>query len=227
VACRTSFYRDSRHLYRHAELDRLPWLEYGFGTRSSGHWVDGSLVTARQMHSDVCLWLDQPPARPPAADALITSTPGLLVGVRTADCVPILIVDERLRAVAAVHAGWRGSALGVAARAVAALSARLSSRPEDLLAALGPAICGRCYQVGPEVAQRFSPWFPELSAASRPVRLDLVEVNRRQLIQAGLAAVRVYSGAPCTSCQPQEFYSHRRGSGESGRMLSAVGIRLE
>ena len=189
--------------------------------------MDGSLVTARQMHSDVCLWLDQPPARPPAADALITSTPGLLVGVRTADCVPILIVDERLRAVAAVHAGWRGSALGVAARAVAALSARLSSRPEDLLAALGPAICGRCYQVGPEVAQRFSPWFPELSAASRPVRLDLVEVNRRQLIEAGLAAVRVYSGAPCTSCQPQEFYSHRRGSGESGRMLSAVGIRLE
>lgn len=227
MACGISFYIDSRHLYRHTELDRLPWLEHGFGTRLSGHWADGNLVTARQMHSDVCLWLHQPPARPPAADALLTSTPGLLVGVRTADCIPILIVDERLRAVAAVHAGWRGSALGVAAKAVVALSARLSSRPEDLLAAIGPAICGRCCEVGPEVAQRFSPWFPELSAASHPVRLDLVEANRRQLIEAGLAAARVYSGAPCTACQPQEFYSHRRGSDQGRRMLSAVGIRLE
>ena len=219
------FHQDSRQLYRVSEFDRLEWLEHGFGTRASGYWVRTNLVKLRQMHSHVCLCVDRAPGAPLAGDALLSATPGLLLGIRTADCLPILIADPRHKAVAAVHAGWRGSALGVAAKAVQALALHFSSRPEDLQAALGPGICGRCYMVGPEVARSFGAWFPELAEASGPTHLDLVEVNRRQLIQAGLPPQCIYQGAPCTACTPAEFYSYRRDRSESGRMLSVIGVR--
>ncbi len=220
-----AFYQDPRQVYRVAELERLDWLEHGFGTRASGHWAEGSLVTLRQVHSDVCLRVDRlPPARP-AGDALLTSAAGLLLGIRTADCFPILMADPRHRAVAAVHASWRGSALRVAAKAVQALAAHFSSRPDELWAAMGPGICGCCYRVGPEVARQFAGWLPALAGASGPTLLDLAEVNRRQLVEAGLAPERILLGAPCTHCTPEGFYSYRREPSNPGRMLSVIGVR--
>ena len=220
-----TFYKDSRQVYRVGELARLEWLECGFGTRASGRWTEGSVVSPRQVHSDVCLLVDRVPEEPPASDALLTSTPGLLLAVRTADCLPILIVDPRCRAVAAVHAGWRGTAGAVSARAVQEMARHFASRPEELQVAIGPGICGRCYEVGPEVARRFSPWLPELADASRPLLVDLAEVNRRQLFAQGVPLGSIHTGAPCTACSEAEFYSYRRERANAGRMLSAIGIR--
>lgn len=218
------FYKDTRQVYRLSQLDQFQWLDHGFGSRLSGAWVSGPLATLRQIHSDLCVCADGAAGCLGQGDALVSNTPGHYLGVRTADCLPILIVDERQHAVAAVHAGWRGSAAGIAIRAVATLGERFSSRPEDLVVAIGPGICGKCYTVGPEVAATFQPWFPERSDLDRQTTLDLEEANRRQLIAAGVLLSRIHAGAPCTFCQPAEFHSHRRDPGRAGRMLSAVAI---
>jgi YfiH family protein len=134
------------------------------------------------------------------------------------------MVDERLRAIAAVHAGWRGTVQQIAARAVEALAARYSSRPEDLVVAIGPGICGKCYTVGAPVAVQFQAWFPERTDLDRVTTVDLTEANRRQLVAAGVPEGRICTGAPCTCCRSEEFYSHRRSGGKPGRMISAIGI---
>ena len=220
-----TFYKDTRQVYRVRELDRFPWLDYGFGTRASGAWAEGPRVLLRQVHSAVCLRVDRVPRERPAGDALLTATPGLLLAIRTADCLPILIVDPRRPAVAAVHAGWRGTALAVSARTVQALARDFASRPEELEVAIGPGIGACCYQVGPEVARQFGAWLPELAEAAGPVRLDLAEVNRRQLIQAGVPPANLHVGAACTACSAAEFCSFRRERSKAGRMLAAIGIR--
>jgi YfiH family protein len=221
------FYKDRHQVYRVTELERYPWLEHGFGTRLSQGWPPEPLVRMRQVHSAICLCADDLASGIETGDALISRTPGRYLSVRTADCIPILFVDERLRAVAAVHAGWRGTAQQIAVRAVDGLRARYSSRPEDLAVAIGPGICGKCYTVGPAVAGRFRTWFPERTDLDRETAIDLAEANRRQLLAAGVPEGRIYTGAPCTSCRAEEFHSHRRSGGKPGRMISVVGIRLE
>src|ERR1019366_9575599 len=122
------------------------------------------LVTMRQFHSDVIYVAapaaDASNADAPRADALITRTPGLLLGVQTADCVPILLADTRHCVVAAVHAGWRGTLARIAMKALGRMRMEFGTRPRDVVAALGPAIGRCCYEVGPEVAQAFAAQFP-------------------------------------------------------------------
>lgn len=211
------FYKDQGQVYRVAELDRLSWLDHGFGTRSAGSWTPGPPVWVRQVHSARCVRADGVFGCLGEADCLVTNSPGCYLTIRTADCIPILLVDERQRAAAAVHAGWRGTAQAIAAGAVEFLGERFGSRPEDLLAAIGPGICANCYEVGPEVAVQFG-------LAGR-TKLDLAEANRRELIGAGLDSSRIFANAPCTSCRPGEFHSWRRDHGKTGRMVSAVAIR--
>ena len=221
------FYKDRQQVYRVSELERFAWLEHGFGTRLSEGWPPEPLVRLRQIHSTICLCGDDAAEFEGTGDALISNTPGRYLSVRTADCIPILVVDERCRSIAAVHAGWRGTADGIAARTVEALAARYSSRPEDLSVAIGPGICGKCYTVGAQVAARFQTWFPEQTDLDRTTTVDLAEANRRQLEAAGVPGCRIYMGALCTSCHSAEleFYSHRRSGGKPGRMISVVGIR--
>lgn len=219
------FYKDTRPVYRLRELDALAWLDHGFGTRLAGSWTPGPLATLRQVHSNLCVCADGAAGCLGQGDALLSRTPGRYLGIRTADCLPLLIADERLHVVAAVHAGWRGTAASIAVKAVEAMAERFSSRPEDLIVAVGPGICGKCYTVGPDVAGKFRHWFPERSDLERETTLDLAEANRRQLIAAGVPAGRIHTGAPCTLCQAEDFHSHRRSPGKAGRMLSAIAIR--
>jgi YfiH family protein len=218
------FYKDARFVYREEALDRLPWLDHGFGTRLSGSWAPEPLAWVRQIHSDRWIRTDGAAGCLGEADCLISASPGAYLSIRTADCIPVLIVDQRLRAVAAIHAGWRGSAAAISAKAVNAMQQEFGSRPEDLIAAIGPGICGACYEVGPEVASQFAPWFPERSDLDRRGPLDLTEANRRQLLKAGLRPSSVFSGAPCT-CHSDEFHSWRRERERTGRMVSAIAIR--
>lgn len=222
-----SFYRDPQQVYRVRELERLEWLELGFGTRASGDWVAGELVTLRQIHSALCVWADGAASSAAAGDALVSNTPRRFLGIRTADCLPILMVDEQRRAIAAVHAGWRGTARRIAPKVVDTLVTRFDSRPEDLLVAIGPGICASCYQVGPEVACQFHPWFPELARVGDQTNLDLAEANRRQLVEARVPAGRIYTAGLCSSCRPEEFFSYRRDPQTAGRMLSVIGLAGE
>lgn len=153
-------------------------------------------------------------------DGHVTATPGLLLTVSTADCVPAFLVDAERRAVALVHAGWRGAAGGVLEAGIAALAAG-GSRPEDLLLHLGPAICGACYEVGPEVFDALGEPVP-----SAPATVDLRAVLERRALVAGLRGDRITTSAHCTRCEAagrREFHSHRAGDPE--RQIAYLGLR--
>lgn len=218
-------HKDTQFVYRARDLERHAWLDHGFGTRHSKNWPPGPLVWLRQVHSDRCLSADGSQGCLGEGDAVISNTPGLYLSIRTADCIPILMADERLRAIAAVHAGWRGTVQRIAVKTLEALAARFSSRPADLTVAIGPGICGKCYTVGPEVAARFRLWFPERTDLDRDTTIDLAEANRRQLVEAGVAPCRICMSGLCTVCRAEEFHSHRWSGGRPGRMISAIAIR--
>ncbi len=212
------FYRDPENIYRVTELDRLPWLVHGFGTRLSdipAHFAQ--LATLKQIHSSSCVAAEGRSGILGEGDALLENLPGSVVAVKTADCIPILLVDERSRAVAAVHAGWRGTAARIAAGAVASMTARFGTRPEDLHAAIGPGIGKCCYEVGPEVAAQFG--------GQGRGHIDLADANRRQLEESGVTPQRIYASNLCTMCRSEEFDSFRRDPKAAGRMYSFAGIR--
>jgi YfiH family protein len=160
----------------------------------------------------------------PEADAAFTSEPGVLIGIETADCLPVLLADPVRRAAAAAHAGWRGSSQGVTLAAARALLAE-GSRARDLVAALGPAIGPCCYEVGEELRGHFGRGEQELFRPrqnGRP-RLDLRELNRRQLLASGLLPERIASLAECTRCRADLYHSFRRDGSGAGRMINWVG----
>jgi hypothetical protein len=211
------FYKDSRQIYRVTELDALPWLVHGFGTRlASVPAVYGNLATLRQVHSAVCVQASGRAGVLGEGDALLENRPGSVVAVKTADCLPILLVDEGHGAVAAVHAGWRGTVAGIAQRAVEAMRAEFGARPGELHAAIGPGIGKCCYEVGPEVAAQFG--------QQGRAHVDLAAANRRQLMDAGVTPERIYASNLCTMCRCEEFHSFRRDKEAAGRMYSFAGI---
>ncbi len=199
-------------------MEAFPWLIHGFGTRLSDIPAHFShLATVKQIHSAECVAAGGRTGVLGEADALIERTPGSVVAVKTADCIPVLLIDERLRAVAAVHAGWRGTVARIAAGAVEAMGRAYGSRVEDLHAAIGPGIGKCCYEVGPEVAAQFG----EVGR----VHLDLAAANRRQLEEMGVTPGRIHASNLCTMCRSGEFYSFRRDQNAAGRMYSFAGIR--
>lgn len=184
------------------------------------------LFTARQVHGARVAVVESAttPAQlaPVEADVVATAVPGAVVGVYTADCVPILLADDEGR-VAAAHAGWRGTVAGVAAAAVEALEA-LGARRQRLRAALGPSICVRCFEVGEEVAAAFSAVVPAAvvrDLGSRP-HIDLWLANRLLLEGARVPAAAIDAAPPCTHCQAERFFSFRRDGAGIGQQLSFV-----
>jgi YfiH family protein len=170
-------------------------------------------------------------------DGLITDVPGVLIGVGTADCVPVLVVDTKNRAVAALHAGWRGTVAGIVERGVAMMKAEYGSQVEDLVAAVGPSIGGCCYSVGEEVREQFRAKYRYAEELFRvadeddteQMYLDLWEANLRQLLDAGLGAAQISVVGECTCCALDEggklkYFSHRGEKGVAGRMLNVVGV---
>ena len=211
------FYKDSRQIYRVTELDSLPWLVHGFGTRLANvPALFENLATLRQIHSATCVGAAGRHGVLGEGDALLENTSGSVVAIKTADCLPILLVDDRHRAVAAVHAGWRGTVAGIAQRAVEAMRAQFGSVPEDLRAAIGPGIGECCYEVGPEVAAQFG--------RQGRAHVDLAEANRRRLMDAGVTPERIYASNLCTMCRADEFHSFRRDKEAAGRLFSFAGI---
>jgi polyphenol oxidase len=195
-------------------LERLPWIEHGFGTRQELA-TTADLATVNQIHSNLVLMADAP-GLCGDGDALVTNCPGVAVSIRTADCYPILLVDTRHRAVAAVHAGWRGTATHIIDRTLEKMHAEFGTAPPDVHAAIGPGIGVCCYEVGEEVASQFG-------FAAR-THLDLALENRKQLETAGVAPQNIEALDVCTFCDAKRFFSYRREKEKAGRMTSYIRI---
>lgn len=200
-------------------LLKLDWLVHGFG-ESNSVYPEG-FATVHQIHSDIVLNAGRCGGQLGQGDALVSNFAGLTVAVKTADCVPILLCDPKTRAVGAVHAGWRGTAENIVAKAVEKMASIYGANPSDIIAAIGPSIGPCCYEVSPEVARRFGKWVPEWEQFSTPGNIDLARVNRIQLEQAGVTSI--WSAGVCTRCD-RRFWSFRRQKENAGRMFSFIGV---
>jgi YfiH family protein len=224
-------------------------LALGAGTRGKA-WP---LVVNRQVHSDVIHVLRKAPAGPFTGDGIVTNLSGVAIAILTADCLPVLLVDRKNRAVGAFHAGWRGTVKRIVEKGVGIMRREFGSRPEDLRAVIGPGIQKCCYEVGEELRMEFQSQFAYAQELfhevqeSDPVRqrypllfmnarapghgdlciqlhLDLSEANRRQLLDAGLKERAITVVGECTACNRKKFFSHRAEQGRTGRMLAVIGI---
>lgn len=211
------------------------------------------LVTVRQIHSSV-LVVSGGTGPVCKGDGLMTNERGVLLGIQTADCIPVLVADRKRKVVAAFHAGWRGTVKRIVECGIGRMRFEFGCRPQDMIAAIGPGIGPCCYAVGEEVVSEFESQFaygrdlfhevpdsdpvrikypmlfmsqraPGHSPIGPAIHLDLVEANRRQLVDAGLGVEAIQIVGGCTSCQHHLFFSHRASRGRSGRMLSVIGIR--
>jgi YfiH family protein len=219
------FRLDSENVYRAQALEEISWLEHGFGTRLSSRWPDtADFTTVQQIHSDKVLIADRAGCLG-EGDALISNQPGIALSVRTADCLPILMTDTRNRAVAAVHAGWRGTLLEIVPKTVRAMGEQFGTSPEDLVIAIGPGIGACCFEVGPEVATQFSALFPERGDLNRRTKIDLVETNLRLLGRNDGSVRQIATSGLCTCCQAELFHSYRRDREQAGRMVSVIRLR--
>ena len=191
------------------------------------------LVLMGQVHGDRIFILDgdgPPPGSIPECDGLITARPWIALAIRTADCVPLLFVDPVRRVIGVAHAGWRGTALRIASKMVDLFEKRFSSRLEDIVIAIGPAIGVCCYQVDAPVYAAFSSW----SGADRFFRpcpedgrwmLDLASANRIELMERGAPEGNILSAGYCTVCRRDLFFSHRASLGCTGRQVNFIMVR--
>ncbi|HEY8551740.1 MAG TPA: peptidoglycan editing factor PgeF [Vicinamibacterales bacterium] len=214
----------------------------GLGRATAPSWDDIATYSGlpadrlwhlRQVHGCRALVVDEETpavsAALPEADALLTLRPGVAVAVKVADCVPVLIAHRDGRGVAAVHAGWRGTAQRIVQETAGALARACGTPASDLIAAIGPSIGVCCYEVGPEVREAFAAthaagavdrWFRP--ASGDRFHLDLWQANREQLIDAGLAPEQIHVAALCTATHDTVFHSYRRERGSVGRMLAVI-----
>jgi YfiH family protein len=217
---------DRRHLV--APLLLQAGLSHFFGTRHLDNLegLGGVACGLRQVHGDQVIRVDDPATLQGdvQGDALTTDRVGVLITVSTADCVPILLFDPVRRVISAVHAGWRGTLLGIVKRAVSEMGRHFGSAPDDLMAAIGPAIGRCCFEVGPEVWRGVSSAHQDVVVVRKTdekAMLDLPQLNAIQIEEVGLLPARIAICDRCTACAPELFYSYRR-EGKTGRMISGI-----
>lgn len=218
-------------------FERIPFLKHGFGNGSgkeqdfkkSGEWDGFHPLLLKQVHSDIIHFIDEPPRRRLCGDALVTRLPGLLLVIKTADCLPVLLVAEKWRVIAAVHCGWKGTRLKVLGKAVRGMRERYSVDPGSLLAAFGPCIGAGCYEVGEDVRSLYAEagfsasLFSPASGRRGKYLFDLRTAARQQLCGLGVQEKNIFAVDTCTHCDPA-YPSYRRDRKDCGRMLSFIGL---
>lgn len=233
------------------ERNRAAFLQKLGARNGKKEWP---LVTLRQIHSDLIHCVNDLPKESLVGDGLITRRPGILLGIQTADCLPVILVDTKQKAVGVFHAGWRGTVKRIVEKGVGEMRRWFGTLPKNVNAAIGPGIHACCYDVGPEVRQQFESQFayaedlfreikesdpvrekypllfltaraPGHSELPTKVFLDLVEANWRQLIDAGVSPKNISASPLCTACRPDVLFSYRAEKGVTGRMIAVAGIR--
>lgn len=209
-------------------------IKHGMVIKSNGREIDkeqvygklgtgGRLAVTHQVHGDHIETIPQEYSgyypRKIEADGLMTQVPGAVITIHTADCVPIFLADKGNKAVCLIHAGWKGTALGIAQKGLQQFMSAYGLEPRSIAAVIGPAIEQKCYQVGPEVAEKFGPP-AKLSEGGGKWRLDLKAENQRQLIAAGLLPDDIHLSKLCTFCQNSLLHSYRREKELKGQMIS-------
>lgn len=233
---------------RHEGVSRVPYnsLNLGTGTLDQPHNVEGNrsllarafgtvqerLVTVRQVHGADILVIDEPNEDMAhflgiEADAIITNQPGVMIGVCVADCVPILLCDPEKKVVAAVHAGWKGTAAKLVSKTVSGMKSLFDCNPKKIQAIIGPSIGPCCYDVDGPVKAAFEQSGLSWEACSEPAdaghwRLDLAAANRDLLQAAGIAGDRIQSSGMCVCCHKELYFSYRRDGAETGRQMGFI-----
>jgi polyphenol oxidase len=234
------------------ERNRAEFLRQVGAVSNGRSWP---LVTLRQIHSDLIRCVcEAPTGTALAGDGLITQTPGILLGILTADCLPVILADAKRKSVGVFHAGWRGTLKRIVEKGVGEMNRCFGTSPRDIRAAIGPGVHGCCYNVGPELRPQFESQFeygselfreveesdpvrekypllfltaraPGHSELPKKIFLDLVEANRRQLLATGVAAKHITVSPLCTACRTDLLFSYRAEAGATGRMMAVAGIR--
>lgn len=242
--------------------DRLPTVErnralflcaLGATDTSKHPWP---LLQVKQIHASLVRRVDANSHQPLSGDGLISNTPGRLLAIKTADCVPVLVADSKRKVIGAFHAGWRGTVARIVQKGIGEMRREFGSEPRDLRAAIGPCIRSCCYVIGDEVRAEFESQFsyadelfhevfnsnalsvrypllflnqraPGHGEAASETHLDLVEANRRQLQDAGVRNQSIEVVGGCTACDTTKYFSHRAEHGDTGRMMAAIGIKPE
>jgi hypothetical protein len=236
---------------RHEGVSRPPYnsLNLGLGTLDSSHNVEGNrsllarsfgtsldkLVTVTQVHGDDILLIDEPNQDyshflKVECDGIITNQSEVMIGICVADCFPVLLLDPVNRVIAALHAGWKGTAAGICSKGVDAMVSMFGTDPRNILAAIGPGIGACCYEVDVPVMEAFRkgeagyPGFAEEKGAGKWM-LDLSAANFRQLVKAGVREENVEVESLCVSCSKDLFFSYRRDNGETGRQMGFIMLK--
>jgi YfiH family protein len=212
------------------------------------------LVTLRQIHSDLIHCVGEITKKALVGDGLLTATPQLSIGIQTADCLPVILVDTKHRAIGVFHAGWRGTVKRIVEKGVGEMHRWFGTKPTDIRAAIGPGVHGCCYRVGEEVRCQFDSQFayadklfrerkesdeiqlkypllfltaraPGHSDLPKQIFLDLAEANRRQLLDAGVGKKNITASELCTVCRNDLLFSYRAENGVTGRLMAIAGIR--
>ncbi|MFP4082444.1 MAG: peptidoglycan editing factor PgeF [Candidatus Aminicenantes bacterium] len=218
-------------------FEEIPFLYHGFGTshwkkshfRKKEEWKDFRLVYLQQIHSDIIHFMDKIPSHNLKGDGMITRLPSLFLIIQSADCLPVLMVEEEKKIIAAVHCGWKGTLNRVIEKPVRILEDGCRCFPSSLLVALGPGIGQECYQVGEDIRQKFeqkgfsSQLFSPCPQRKGKYLFDLRQANVLQLMSLGVKRKNIHSVDICTHCHPG-FPSFRRDREKAGRMLSFIGM---
>lgn len=218
-------------------LERIPFLVHGFGKR---HWSEKDFrrrpewkrlqhLFLNQVHSSLVHSIDRLPEENLSGDAMVTACPSLLLVIRTADCLPVLIADERRKVIAAVHCGWRGTSVRVIQKAIERMMKRYGCSPSSLLAAMGPCIGRDCYEVGEDVFGSFAAqgllteFFRRHPRHQDKYLFDLRGANIAEMEVMGMKRENIFQAEVCTHCCGN-LASYRRDGDRAGRMLSFIGI---
>lgn len=213
------------HLFEHG------WLAHGFGTRGINvvKYCDALgikepfVAETDQVHSDIVHNLMKTTTSGKLlGDSFITNKPGIVCFIRTADCVPILIADTKNNAIAAVHAGWKGTTKNIVSKTLRAMNVAFATNPVNCVAAIGPHICGRCYEVGREVQEAFEGLYLNEAWVSKK-NVDLGLANLILLKRAGIPDHQIDISKECTSCD-KKFASVRRDGAENERQMNFIAI---
>lgn len=229
----SDFQRDALNLGGYSEdaAENIEENRRRFLAQFDGTW---SLASVWQVHGceiSNILSVPDPNAELDRCDALLGQITGVFAGVKTADCVPVLLGDPKTGAYAAVHAGWRGTLAQIVVKAVDSMTERFGSDPADVLAAIGPSAGVCCYEVGEEVIDAFTAQSADATELFQPTRtgyarIDLPQANLNQLVNAGVPAAQIQVAPICTICRTDLFFSYRNEKklhGKTGRLLSVIG----